>query len=145
MTPADAVNLWNIAAERCDWPKVRDLTASRVRSLKQRLKNGGDDFREALAKAEASGFLNGSRPRSANHSNWVLTFDTLIRESFFMRLLEGVYDDREAKAAKPLSDDELRWRARLEGFRRSQFWLRASWGPAPGEPGCLCPAAFLTH
>ena len=146
MTPAEAVNLWNTVAPRCGWPTVRQLTSTRVRALQQRLADGGDDFREALAKAEASSFLSGKTERSDQHRNWVLTFDTFIRESFFVRVLEGVYDDREAKNTERfVSDDELRWRNRVDGFRKNGFWMREVWGPPPGEDGCVCPARYLTH
>jgi hypothetical protein len=145
MSPAEAVNLWNIAAPRHGWPTVRQLTSARVRALNQRLADGGDDFREALAKAEASSFLSGKTERSEQHRNWVLTFDTFIRESFFVRVLEGVYDDRDQKPERFVSDDEMKWRSRVDGFRKSQFWMREIWGPPPGEDGCLCPARYLTH
>jgi hypothetical protein len=145
MTPAEAVNLWNTVAPRCGWPTVRQLTSTRVRALQQRLADGGDDYREALAKAEASSFLTGKAERSDQHRNWVLTFDTFIRESFFVRLLEGIYDDRDQKPERFVSDEELRWRSRVDGFRKNGFWMKATWGPAPGEPGCLCPSRYLTH
>lgn len=47
---------------------------------------------------------------------------------------------RAAAPSAPASGPD--WHSRVRGFRERQFWLD-SWGPKPGEPGCLVPTRFL--
>ena len=41
-----------------------------------------------------------------------------------------------------MSDDRVKWEARLRSWRQSRFWLPL-WGPKPTEPGCFAPAEVL--
>ena len=41
-----------------------------------------------------------------------------------------------------MSDDNVKWQARLRSWRQSRFWLPL-WGPRPPEPGCFAPPALL--
>lgn len=45
------------------------------------------------------------------------------------------------EAAAAVDDD--RWQKRLRYSRKESMWPVASWGPAPGKPGCLVPPALL--
>ena len=145
MEVADAINQWNEAAARCGWPAVRMMTPARTRRIKEII--FADLWQEALAKAEASDFLCGRSKRGPEHEAWRLTLDTFIRPSFFARLIDGNYDNREPDTGphfSKMSNEEVQWRARLAGFAHSGFWLQM-WGPKPGAPGCQVPANLLTH
>lgn len=87
----EAVRLFKAAAARNGWPSIKAVTPSRRAALRARLREGGlDEWREALAKAEASSHCNGQNSRG-----WVVNFDFLVRQSSNIKLLEGAYDDRE--------------------------------------------------
>jgi hypothetical protein len=47
-----------------------------------------------------------------------------------------------APTKSPIDFTELDWRKRLEFLARSGSWAETEWGPAPGKPGCLVPAAL---
>ena len=42
-----------------------------------------------------------------------------------------------------ISDETVKWEARLRSWRQSSFWLPL-WGSKPGEAGCIVPPALLT-
>ena len=142
----EALDLWNLAAVECGWPVVRRLTADRERKLYALLKNGLDDWREALAKAKASDFLCGRTARSERHSGWRFSFDAMVRDSFFTKILEGNYDNRDAPQVQAKDPETLLWEARMRGYRKENgefgFWS-GLWGPKPGEPGCQVPKHLL--
>lgn len=149
---ADAVNLWNETAARCGWPAIRLMTVQRAGRLRNILAQCGEEgYREAIAKAEASDFLCGRLDRvNDSHANWRFNIDLFLRPSFFVRLLEGAYDNREERkpssqpSASTMSDEEIQWRARLRGWRESRLWL-PGWGPQPGQKGCMVPSRFLDN
>lgn len=142
---AEAVALWNEAAARCGWPIVRRLTADRERKVRGLIRNGLGDWREALAKAEASDFLCGRTERRGEHAGWRFNFDFFITESRFVRLLEGLYDNKETTLLPVGKSPEVsQWEARLRGWKDGKgMWLAAQWGPPPGQPGCQVPARVL--
>lgn len=85
----EAVAIFNEYADRVEgWPKVAKLTDARRKGLAKRLEDCGgiDGWRAALERAEASDFL---RETWGN-----FTFDKLIEERIFVRLMEGNYDNR---------------------------------------------------
>lgn len=92
---AEALNLWNAAAERVGWPKAQRLTDTRRRALKLRLAECGglDGWSTALSKAEASAFLTGKTGRTGGHENWRCDLDFILRQAKFTKLLEGGFDD----------------------------------------------------
>jgi len=60
---------------------------------------------------------------------------------------EGRWLDRPADhapqgAAKP---GENQWTVRVSGYRKTKFWMRDQWGPAPGEPDCRVPPELLSE
>jgi hypothetical protein len=138
----EALDLWNVAAAECGWPIVRRLTADRERKLYALLKNGLDDWREALAKAKASDFLCGRTARSERHSGWRFSFDAMVRDSFFTKVLEGNYDNREDAAPTFKSPETLLWEARLRSYRPGGMWL-GIWGPRPEDSGCQAPPTVV--
>ena len=149
---ADAVNLWNGTAVKVGWPAIKLMTvqrAARIRNIIQQ--HGEEGFREAIALAAASDFLCGRSSPGKGHESWRFNIDLFLRPSFYVRLVEGAYDNRpqpgtpEAAAhASRMSDEEIQWRARLRGWRESRLWL-PGWGPPPGQKGCQVPSRFLDN
>jgi uncharacterized protein YdaU (DUF1376 family) len=85
---AEAVAMYNTAAEHAGWPKVAKLTPARAKSLRARLKECGglEGWQAALRRAYASDFCR---------EGWrAFGFDSLISQQKFTRLMEGSYDNR---------------------------------------------------
>lgn len=75
------------------YPALRSLTENRKKAIKARLnKYSIDDIQTVFNKAEASDFMKGS-----NNRNWMANFDWMLKESNFVKILEGKYDNWEAK------------------------------------------------
>ena len=75
------------------YPVLKSLTESRKKAIKARLnKYSIDDIQTVFNKAEASDFMKGS-----NNRNWMANFDWMLKESNFVKILEGKYDNWEAK------------------------------------------------
>ena len=139
----EAVELWNVAAIECGWPTIRRLTADRERKVRNLIREGLDDWREAITKAKASDFLCGRTSRAEAHQGWRFSFDFFITESRFVRVLEGQYDNKSSTAAVHIEDPEtLLWRARLKDYKPGGMWL-GLWGPPPGSAGCHAPARLV--
>jgi uncharacterized protein YdaU (DUF1376 family) len=83
-----AIDMFNAVAERAGLSKVQKLTAARMNLLKARLKDCGgiDGWHVAMAEIENSTFLTG-----VNDRGWKATFDFVVRESSFAKLMEGQY------------------------------------------------------
>ena len=90
---AEAVIAYNSEAERSGWPKVQKLSIARRSALRGRLHECGGiaGWQSALAKAAASDFLCG---RSARGDPFRCSFDFLMQQSSFTKLMEGNYDNR---------------------------------------------------
>jgi hypothetical protein len=75
------------------WILPRKLDPDRRKALSRILKewDGLGIWRDALAKAEASDFLSGRAPRSAEHANWRVDLDFLLAAKKFRKLMEGGY------------------------------------------------------
>lgn len=93
----EAVQAWNAMAERVGLSAVRNVTEARRRALKARLAEcaGIEGWRQALAKVEASPFLRGERSGNG-HDRWRASFDFVVTQGNFTKLMEGNYDDRNA-------------------------------------------------
>lgn len=78
------------------YPKVRALSDARKKTIKARFNNGYtiEDFQEVFTKAENSSFLKGK-----NNREWRATFDWLIKDSNFAKVLDGNYDDKKTEKA----------------------------------------------
>jgi len=87
---AEAVLAFNAAAQRVGWGQVHKLTDQRRAKLRARLNDAGglEGWHVALAKAEASDFCTGRA------TGWKASFDFLLQESSFVKLMEGNYDNR---------------------------------------------------
>lgn len=86
---SEALSIWNEAAPTCGWRQVRALTGKRATHLRNRLRmHGLDGWRAAVNRARASPYLAGADPPA-----W-FTFNWLILEDNFQKLIEGNYDRR---------------------------------------------------
>ncbi len=82
------VSMYN---ETCvSFPKCTAVSEKRKKSIKARLNNGYtvEDFKTVFDKAEASTFLKGG-----NKNDWKATFDWLISDGNFAKVLDGNYDN----------------------------------------------------
>ncbi len=146
MTIQQALECWNTSAEKCGWPQVRlnrPQPKDRVNKLRDILATGGmEEWREALAKAEQSDFLCGRTDRSEKHAGWRFNIDTMVRPSFFTRLLEGNFDNSKPSGTIYKSPETLLWEARLRSWKPGALWL-GIWGPSPLESGCQAPPSIV--
>lgn len=139
---AEALAMWNDAAKECGWPQVIRLTSDRERKLRNLVSSGLEDWTAALAKARASDFLCGRTERIAQHASWRFTFDAMVRESFFVKLLEGNYDNARPSTIAVVDPETSLWSARLRDYKPGGFW-HFGWGPRPEGDGCHAPRAVL--
>lgn len=96
-SPLDqAYQVYAEIAERAGWAQIQKRTGGRDASLRKRLKDigGTAGWKLALEKAEASDFLCGRTPGREGQSPFRADLDFLIRESSFVKLMEGKYDNR---------------------------------------------------
>ncbi len=84
------------------YPKLRSLSELRKKAIRARLNTYSmADFETVFRKAEASSFLKG-----ANDRNWSATFDWMLKDANFAKILEGNYDSRENKKNNVTSTKE---------------------------------------
>jgi len=98
-----AVEAWNAMAEPIGLPLVQRMTETRKRLISARLRDAGgiEGLRIAFAKVGASPVLRGER-NGNGHAGWKADFDFVLRESSFVKLMEGKYDDRQGVGEAPL-------------------------------------------
>jgi len=90
---SEIVSLYNSICK--SFPKVLSLSEKRKAAIKARLKvYSVEQFKEMFVKAENSSFLKG-----ANDRNWTATFDWLIDDSNFAKVLDGNFDNKTQKTA----------------------------------------------
>ena len=78
------------------FPIVRNLSDARKRAIQNLLKSYTlEDFRTVFQNAESSSFLNGKSGK------WKASFDWLLKESNFLKVLEGNYEDKGRKEMTP--------------------------------------------
>ena len=98
-------------------PSVRSLSEARKKAIKARLNvYTVDDFEQVFKNAENSSFLKGG-----NNSNWTATFDWLIKDSNFAKVLDGNYTDNNSKPIQnnnTVYDDLTALTYRRTGIRR---------------------------
>lgn len=104
-TPAPAANWerwaahWNEIATKTGLPRVEKRTDRRIRALRARLAEHGEEaVRRVLEAPLTSAFLRGETGRSGWRG---ATLDWLLKPDAFVRVLEGAYADREPRAAAP--------------------------------------------
>lgn len=102
--PADIVKLFNSIC--ASYPQVKQLTENRKKAIKARLKTyNPEDFETVFRNAESSAFLKGRNKR-----NWSATFDWMMQDANFAKILEGNYSDAKAEQVQTMrrmDSDEL--------------------------------------
>lgn len=79
------------------FPKLRSVSESRKKAIRARLNTYSlEDFKTVFQNAENSTFLKGK-----NGNNWSATFDWLMKDAFFLKVLEGNYADKGKKEKLP--------------------------------------------
>lgn len=94
--------LWNSLPDNI--PKIRTISKSseRYRKVKTRLRNEGyDTVVEAINKISESQFLSGKK------TDFVITFDWLMKPSNMAKVLEDNYKDRKNPKEKPAFEDDV--------------------------------------
>jgi hypothetical protein len=142
---------WTEAAKKLAIPAYASLLTVSRRSLLQRtLSSAGglQAWQAMLDRLPRAKFLLGQGKRGF----WI-SFEALCCENIRIRLLEGAYDHVPGATApaKPVAVAQVplaRWRDRIRTWVRSgkaavDAWP-ASWGPAPGTPGCVVPEECLS-
>jgi len=92
-----AFDLWNKMADDLSLAKAQKLSKSRKAKLKARLKDAGgiEGWKVSLEKVKASRFLQGQ----TGDGSWKADLDFVLRESKFIKLMEGSYDNRDSNNA----------------------------------------------
>ncbi|PKR56365.1 helix-turn-helix domain-containing protein [Thalassospira lohafexi] len=87
-----AVDEYNTMAEECGLSKAQVISPTRKTKLKARLKDCGgiEGWSAALDKIRGSPFLLG------HTGDWKASFDFLLQQSSFIKLMEGAYDRSNA-------------------------------------------------
>lgn len=99
---SSAFDMWNRLANQEGLPKAQVLTEKRRKHIGARLKDCGgiDGWNDALAKVSQSSFLTGKK------NDFKASLDFIIKQSSFVKLMEGNYDDRPTTGNK--NHDELK-------------------------------------
>lgn len=83
------------------FPRLIKLSESRKKAIRARLKTySAEDFRKVFEMAESSSFLKGQNDR-----NWSATFDWMLKDSNFAKILDGNYQDKDRRAAGSKTDN----------------------------------------
>lgn len=78
------------------FPSLHSLSEARRKAIKARLQTYSlEDFRTVFQKAEQSAFLKGK-----NNRNWSATFDWILKDGNFAKILDGNYDDRTSQTTR---------------------------------------------
>lgn len=108
MATQDRIGKDSIGKERIDYigikdayneicvslPRLRALSDARKKAIKNRLEDYTvEEVHEVFKKAESSAFLTGNNDR-----NWHATFDWLMKDANFAKVLDGNYDNRKKPA-----------------------------------------------
>ena len=71
-------------------PPIKSISEERKRHILARRREYGDEgLEEMIKKAARSDYLNGN-----SNSGWVASFDWLIRPTNFVKVIEGIYDNK---------------------------------------------------
>lgn len=92
-----ALDDYNQLAERAGLPLAKMLSKTRIPKLRARLdEHGLDGWRQALTNIERSSFLCGEQEGRA----WKASFDFLLQQSSFLKVLEGQYGNGRVRKPK---------------------------------------------
>lgn len=113
-----AVEVWNETARANGLPVCQKITTPRRAKLKQRLKSCGglDGWRTACERVGASPFCRGENDRG-----WRANIDFLLRESSFVKVMEGAFSYDTPKDNTQIDSDTMAAlrAAAMEGDRRN--------------------------
>lgn len=85
------------------FPRLTVLSENRKKAIRARLNTFSlDDFRTVFEAAEASSFLKGK-----NNRNWQATFDWMMKDSNFAKILEGNYSERVQTKTAPKRSEAM--------------------------------------
>lgn len=154
-----AFDAYNDIAQLHGWETAAQFTSARSGKLTQRLKqvDGVEGWARVLNEIPASAFLMGRISPRDGHKRFRMSLDFLLRESSFVKLLEGHYHDGKAVGvanSPPRQPEDVALRERLatdEAFALSlvKRWDQdpSSWpawaGPDPLHPDCIAPSVVL--
>jgi DNA-binding transcriptional ArsR family regulator len=131
----EAVALYRETAKELGLPDVRKLNDERRSKLRLRLKDHGlDGWREAMQALRDSSHCQGE-----NNRGWRANLDFVLQESSMLKLLEGVYADKEKVGKNRAIPDDTLVKYCVEYGRNPDFWspkLEQKIGPPPGNSGC---------
>ena len=101
-----AKEMYNKARAGTVWVEWQDLSPSRVKAMKARLRayGGLEWWQSILDRARASPFLCGETPRAKGHEDWKVNIDFLLRQTTLTKLMEGFYDGGSNNSVKTGSD-----------------------------------------
>ena len=111
---AEAIEVYNSAANDCGWPVCQKLTQSRKVKLLARVQDAGgmDGWRKAMDIARRSKFLRGEK-RSNGHESWRPSIDFFLQQSSFTKLMEGAYGaEIDTATGPPPGVDPVEWYAK---------------------------------
>lgn len=96
------LEVWNTMAARYGLPLVEKITGKRLKALKARIAEHGED---AVLRAISS---VPQSPHWLGENGWLGNFDSLLRPDNFQRMLEGAYAGKVAKPA-PVQRTAEQW------------------------------------
>lgn len=114
--PAEELSVEDVVGmyhEICkSYPRVTAMSKSRSRAVKARMRTyTPEQFRTAFGKAENSEFLRGD-----NQRKWSADFDWMMKESNFVKILDGNYDQSVNRSrAAPASQNN-------DGFDAEKYY-----------------------
>lgn len=114
--PAEELSVEDVVGmyhEICkSYPRVTAMSKSRSRAVKARMRTyTPEQFRTAFGKAENSAFLRGD-----NQRKWSADFDWMMKESNFVKILDGNYDQSVNRSrAAPASQNN-------DGFDAEKYY-----------------------
>lgn len=117
-----AVDCWNEMAAANKLSEIEVMTASRKAKLAARIKQAGsiERFMSVIREMPNNPFFLGDNGR-----NWLATFDFVLQEKSFTKLLENGYDRN--KSNRPNNREKLgTWDLALEEYRRAALSVAAS-------------------
>jgi len=101
-TPSALVELWNRSCGPAGLPFVKELSSERRRHIAARLREHPDlgHWREVFERITRSRFLTGQVDDRNRSQPWRATLDWIVKnDGNATKVLEGAYDDREARRA----------------------------------------------
>lgn len=99
------------------YPRVRSVSDSRREAIKARQDTYSlDDFREMFEKSESSDFMKGK-----NNRNWSATFDWMIRDANFAKILDGNYDNKSKHKKSKKDNDSVPESENADIYRSLSF------------------------